>query len=82
MKIGMIGLSHLGLVFTAGFTKLNHKIVAVDKDAKVIAKEIKNNTMKKSLRGFILEEISCLYGVKAKVTPANNAPISAEKFKK
>lgn len=46
MKIGIIGLSHLGLVFTAGFAKLGHKIVAVDKDAAVIIREITNNNLR------------------------------------
>lgn len=46
MRIGIIGLSHLGLVFTAGFAKLNHKIVAVDRDAETIAQEIENNNLR------------------------------------
>ena len=46
MKIGMIGLSHLGLIFTAGFAKLGYEIVAVDQDAAAIAKEISNDTLR------------------------------------
>gem|GEM_PF-3410967 len=38
----------------------------------------KNNTIKKSLSGFILLLISNLYGSAANVNPANNAPISNE----
>ena len=42
--------------------------------------DIKNKNIKKSRKGFIFDTISCLYGEIDNVTPANNAPISMEKF--
>lgn len=36
MKVGIVGMSHLGLVYTAGFVKLGHEVTAVDKDQALI----------------------------------------------
>ncbi len=45
MKIGLIGMSHLGLVFTAGFAELGHRVVAIDKDKELIT-EIKKGKLR------------------------------------
>lgn len=45
MKIGLIGMSHLGLVFAAGFAKLGHRVVAIDKDKELIT-EIKKGKLR------------------------------------
>jgi len=45
MKIGLIGMSHLGCVFCAGFAQLGHNVVAIDEDEELI-KEIKTGKLR------------------------------------